>query len=193
MVPISGLAYGLLDSKSNLTRYTTPHLTPLTLLATFDEHLTFSDEISAISNACYYHIRQLRGIRPDFDSTQRAPLPPPLFTPNLITAILSTTPIPKSQITRLQLIQNSLARASLKLLNPVTSLLSCLTLFNLHWLKINNRTDRIQTPFTHLQSHHNHPTSISPPPHLCSTSSQHSLFISGYPRSTTNIILATYN
>jgi len=26
----------------------------------FDEHLTFSDQISAISKACYYHIRQLR-------------------------------------------------------------------------------------------------------------------------------------
>jgi len=25
----------------------------------FDEHLTFSDQISAISKACYYHIRQL--------------------------------------------------------------------------------------------------------------------------------------
>jgi len=45
-----------------------------------------------------------------------------------------------------------------------------------------------QTPLTHLQSPHNHPTSVSPPPHLCSTSSQHSLFISRYRRSTTNII-----
>ena len=26
----------------------------------FDEHLTFSDQISAVSKACYYHIRQLR-------------------------------------------------------------------------------------------------------------------------------------
>ena len=33
-------------------------------------------------------------------------------------------------------------------------------------------------------------TRYSLPPHLCSTSSQHSLFISGYPRSTTNIIQA---
>ena len=56
----------------------------------------------------------------------------------------------------------------------------------------NNRTHRIQTPVTHLQSTHNHPTSISPPSHLCSTSSQHSLFISRYPHSTTNIILVTY-
>jgi len=45
----------------------------------------------------------------------------------------------------------------------------------------NNRTHQIQTPFTHLQSPHNHPASIPPPPHLCLTSSQHLLFISGYP------------
>jgi len=51
---------------------------------------------------------------------------------------------------------------------------------------------RIHTPLTQLQRPHNHPTSMSPPPHLCSTSSQHLLFISRYPRSTTNI-LATYN
>jgi len=35
----------------------------------FDEHLTFSNQISAISKACYYHIRQLRCIRPYLDST----------------------------------------------------------------------------------------------------------------------------
>jgi len=45
---------------------------------------------------------------------------------------------------------------------------------------------------SHLQSPHNQPTSIPPPPHLCSTSSQHSLFSCGYPGSTTNIILPTH-
>jgi len=30
----------------------------------FVEHLTFSDQITALSKACYYHIRQLRCIRP---------------------------------------------------------------------------------------------------------------------------------
>ena len=33
----------------------------------FDEHLTFSDQISAISKAFYYHIRHLRCIRPYLD------------------------------------------------------------------------------------------------------------------------------
>jgi len=34
----------------------------------FDEHLTFSDQISSVSKSCYYHIRQLRGIRPYLDT-----------------------------------------------------------------------------------------------------------------------------
>ena len=51
----------------------------------FDEHRTFSDQITALSKAYYYHIRQLRCIR-------QLPVPslPLSFTPNLITVILST-------------------------------------------------------------------------------------------------------
>jgi len=33
----------------------------------FDEHLTFSDQITALSKSCYYHIRELRCIRPYLD------------------------------------------------------------------------------------------------------------------------------
>jgi len=35
----------------------------------FDEHLTFFDQITSLSEACYYHIRQLRCIRPYLDSS----------------------------------------------------------------------------------------------------------------------------
>ena len=34
-----------------------------------DEHLTFSDQITALSKASYYHIRQLRCIQPYVDSS----------------------------------------------------------------------------------------------------------------------------
>ena len=47
----------------------------------------------------------------------------------------------------------------------------------------NNRTHRIQTPLTYLQSPH-HPTSISALPRLCSVCSQHSLFVSRCPCAT---------
>jgi len=56
------------DSKSNLTKYTTPHKihnsslnnthsTP-NLGFIFDQHLTFSDQISTTSKVSYYHTRQ---------------------------------------------------------------------------------------------------------------------------------------
>ena len=39
----------------------------------FDEHLTFSDQISSVSKSCYYHIRQLRCIRPYLDFSNSPP------------------------------------------------------------------------------------------------------------------------
>ena len=94
----------------------------------FDEHLTFSDQISTISIACYYHIRQLRCIPPCLDSNTACTIamPPPSFTPNSKLDYCNSLyyNLPKSLIICLQQIQNSLARAVLNLLNPVTSLLS---------------------------------------------------------------------
>ena len=51
----------------------------------FEEHLTFFDQISALSKSCYYHIRELRCICPNLDFKQPAPLPPLLSILNLIT------------------------------------------------------------------------------------------------------------
>jgi len=119
---------------------------------------------------------------------QRAPLPPPSFTPDSIAVIFSTTTYLCLRLPARNWFRTLSPVQLLKLLNPVTSLLSCALA-----LAQNNRTHRIQTPLTHLQSPHNHPISISPPPHLWPTSSQISLCISGNPRSTTSIILATYN
>jgi len=60
------------NSKSNLPKYTTSVNTSHSarnLGFIFDEHLTFPDQITALSKACYYHIRQLRCIRPYLDSS----------------------------------------------------------------------------------------------------------------------------
>jgi len=56
----------------------------------FDEHLTFSDQISAISKACYYHIRQLRCIRPYLDSTRACSIATSIVHSNSIDVIFST-------------------------------------------------------------------------------------------------------
>ena len=77
----------------------------------FDEHLSFFDQISALSKSCCSHIRELRCIRPYLDfKTANTIQPPPSFTPNLIIASHCSILQPTALIGRLQLIQNSLAR-----------------------------------------------------------------------------------
>jgi len=104
----------------------------------FDEYLTFSDQISTISKACYYRIRQLRCIRPYLDSTTACTMATSTVHSKLDYCNSLYYNLPKSQITRLQLqlIQNSLARAVVKApkschITPV--------LRSLHWLKITER------------------------------------------------------
>jgi len=77
----------------------------------FDEHLTFSDQISAIPKACYYHIRQLRCIRPYLAITTACAIATSNVHCKLDYGNSLYNNLPKSQITRLQLTHNSLARA----------------------------------------------------------------------------------
>jgi len=103
----------------------------------FDEHLTFSDQISAISKACYYHIRQLRCIRPYLDCTTACTTATSIVHFKLDYCNSLYYNLPKSPITRFQQIQNSLARA-------VKAPKSChITpiLRSLRWLKITKRSE----------------------------------------------------
>ena len=54
------VTWSLADRRSLMT-------IPRTVRPIFDEHLTFSDQISALSKSCYSHIRELRCIRPYLD------------------------------------------------------------------------------------------------------------------------------
>ena len=133
----------------------------------FDEHLTFCDQISAISKACYYHIRQLRCIRPYLDSNTARTITTSIVHSKLDYCNSLYYNLPKSQITRLQQIQNSLARV-------VVTTPKCYhithILHSLHWLQITERRS-------------------SQPPNLPYL--QYSLIISRYAHS--NIILVTHN
>ena len=114
------------------------HLTPPTLLATLASSLMNilpsptkfrpSPKLAIIILESFF-VSVLTSIPP-----QLASLPPPSFTPNSITVIL----LPKSQIIRLQQIQNSLACAVVKAPKscPITPILRCL-----HWLKITERIE----------------------------------------------------
>jgi len=54
-------------SKTLLVYHYSPLFSQPWLYINFDEHLTFFDQISALSKSCYYDIRKLRCIRPYLD------------------------------------------------------------------------------------------------------------------------------
>ena len=121
-------------AKINNSSLTTTH-SARNLGFMFDEHLTFSDQISSVSKSCYYHIRQLRCIRPYLDTKTASTS----FVHSKLDYCNSLYHnLPKSQITRLQQVQNSLARAVVKA--PKSSHITPI-LRSLHWLKINERID----------------------------------------------------
>ena len=71
----------------------------------FDEHLTFSDQITSLSNACYYHIRQLRCIPPYLDSSTACTIATSIVHSKLDYCNSLHYKLLKSQLSRLQRIQ----------------------------------------------------------------------------------------
>jgi len=52
----------------------------------FDEHLTYSDQISALSKSCYYHIHELRCLSPYLDFKTASTIATSMFMLNVTTA-----------------------------------------------------------------------------------------------------------
>ena len=77
----------------------------------FDSSLTFSKQISSLSSACNYHIRVLRRIRHTLDLKTASVIATSLVHSKLDYCNLLYLNLPQKQISRLQLFQNSLARA----------------------------------------------------------------------------------
>ena len=86
----------------------------------FDENLTFSDQISSLSKSCYSHIRELRCMRPYLDSKTASTIAASIVHSKLDCCNSLYYNLPKSQLNRLQQIQNCLA-LWLKLLNLLIS------------------------------------------------------------------------
>ena len=140
----------LIGLKNHLPKYTALHLTPPTQLETLASSLT--DTLLSLTKLqlspkpvtitfVNFAVSGLTLIR---QLPVGLPLLPLSFTPNLITVILSTI-LPKSQFSRLQQIQNSLARTVMK---PPKS------------CHISPILRSLQAPLTYLQSSHNYPTSV---------------------------------
>jgi len=76
----------------------------------FDERLSFSDKISALSKSCYHHIRALRCIRPYLDLHTAKTVATSTVHSKLDCCNSLYYRLPKFQINHLQHIQNALAR-----------------------------------------------------------------------------------
>ena len=78
-----------------------------------DEHRTFSDQISALSNSCYSHIRQLRCIRPYLDLKTASTIATSIVHSKLDYCNSLCYSLPEYQLNclQVQLIRKSLARA----------------------------------------------------------------------------------
>src|SRR6218665_379985 len=100
---------------------------------TFHPHLSFSSHISNLSRSCFMYIRDLRRIRPKLDFKTACTIATSIVHSKLDYCNSLFLNLDSTQIQRLQLIQNSLARAVTRTprhhhITPV--------LKSLHWLKI---------------------------------------------------------
>jgi len=104
----------------------------------FDSNLTFSDQISAISRACFCHIHDLRRVRPILDFSTAHAICTSLAHSRLDYCNSLYLSLPKTQLNRLQHIQNSLARAVVAAprSSPADHILK-----SLHWLKVPERIE----------------------------------------------------
>ena len=102
----------------------------------FDEHLTFSDQITSYSKVCYYHVRQLRCIRPYLDSSTACTIGASIVHSKVDCCDCLYYKLSKSQLSRLQQIQNSLAHTVIKA--PMSCHITPI-LRSLHWLIISER------------------------------------------------------
>src|SRR6218665_273950 len=103
---------------------------------TFDPHLSFSDHISNLSRSCFMHIRELRRIRPMLDFKTAPTIATSIVHSKLDYCNSFFLNLDSTKMQRLQLIQNSVARAVTRTprhhhITPV--------LKSLHWLKIPER------------------------------------------------------
>jgi len=73
-----------------------------------------SDQISALSKSCYYHVHELRCIRPYLDFKTASTIATSIVHSKLDYCISLYHNLPNHQHNRLQQIQNSLARAVVK-------------------------------------------------------------------------------
>ena len=99
----------------------------------FDSHLTFEDQISSVSRACFCHIRDLRRVRSVINFNTAKTIGTSFVHSRLAFCNSLYYGLPKTQLNRLQHIQNSVARA---VVAAPRSSDADLILKSLHWLRV---------------------------------------------------------
>jgi len=127
-------------SYSNLTSVnvagtTVPLASHISILgAKLDSNLTLDNHTNSVSRSCFYHIRALRQIRGALDNSTAATLASALVSARLDYANSILYGTSTKQITRLQRVQNALARVVVPNRPPGSSSLHLLK--QLHWLPV---------------------------------------------------------
>jgi hypothetical protein len=138
----------IFDSSTTITPVTSAR----NLGILFDNHLSFNDQITALSKSCFYHIRDLRRIRNTLDLATARTVGTSLVQSKLDYCNSLYYNLPAYQIDRLQSIQNCLARTVCR-----TSKFSHITptLQSLHWLKVRERIEYkiLSLTYSSLQYH----------------------------------------
>ena len=124
----------------------------------FDEHLTFADQITALSEACYYHIRQLRCIQPYPDSSTACTIATSIIQSKLDYCNSLYNKLPKSQLPVSNRSRTLLLILSLKFPSPVI----LPPYYSLHWLRITESIEYMLLSLTHKVL-----TTTQPPVHTC--------------------------
>jgi len=124
----------------------------------FDNHLSLNSQITALSQSCFYHIRDLRRIRDSLDFKTASTIATALVHSKLDYCNSLYYNLPAYEIHRLQYIQNSLARAVCR-----TSKFAHIspTLKALHWLKITERIEYKVASLTYNALQFHQPSYIS--------------------------------
>lgn len=134
-------------------------ITPVTsarnLGVVFDSNLSFKQHINNVTKACFYHCRDLRRIRSTLDFETARTIATALVHSKLDYCNSLYYRLPLSQLHKLQVIQNSLARAVTKTprYSHITPVLK-----SLHWLKIEQRIAYKIISLTYTSLQHNSPS-----------------------------------
>ena len=124
----------------------------------FDKHLSLHDHITKVYQTCFFHIRDLRRIRPCLTLATASTIGTALVQSKLDYCNSLFVNLPNTEIHRLQFLQNSLARAIYR--SPKHCHISPI-LQSLHWLKIPERISYKIVSLTYKLLHFSDPPYLS--------------------------------